>query len=89
MYIDNNAVIGAIAKGQTAGNPAHTFITGMWMIACSLSTTLWFERVPSQSNAADLPARAQLPELPIGSIAPYLSSGECIGYANRVFPPLF
>ena len=62
VFIDNNAVLGALVRGQTSGMPAHAFISALWMIAHSHSVTVWFDRVPSGVNIADLPTRFKIPE---------------------------
>ena len=89
VYVDNNAVLGALVKGQTAGNPAHAFISGMWMAAATLSMTIWFERVPSATNVADLPTRGRTPGYEYGSILPFFPLKEWLDYTHRAFPPLF
>ena len=89
VYVDNNAVLGALVKGQTAGNMAHSFITGMWMVASSLSMTIWFERVPSATNVADLPTRNKTPGYKCGDRLPFLPLGEWLDYTHRVFSPIF
>ena len=86
VFVDNNAVLGAIAKGQTAGNPAHGFISSMWMIAATLSMSLWFERAPTGVNIADLPTRFRTPDFPIKNESGYIGLDEWVQFTNRVFP---
>ena len=89
VYVDNNAVLGALVKGQTQKNPAHSFITGMWMVATTLSMTIWFERVPSGTNVDDLPTRNKTPGYPCLHRGPYMPLSEWLIYTNRVFTPIF
>ena len=89
VFIDNNAALGAIVKGKTEGDPAHSFITAMWTIAATLSITLWFERVPSAVKVADLPPRRQLPGYPVLMNTPYIELTEWAGVYKSHFNPLF
>ena len=89
VFVDNYAVLGPIVKGRTAGQPAHSFISGMWMLAATLSISLWFERVPSALNIADLPTRYKIPEYPVLNSSGFIPLNEFLEYANRIFTPVF
>ena len=89
IFIDNNAVLGAIVRGQTNGNPAHSFVSAIWMIACTFSISIWFDRVPSAVNIADLPTRFREPEFPVMNRAEFPSLDEWLEFVNRVFTLTF
>ena len=46
VCVGNSDVRGSIVKGHTSGQPGHSYISGMWMVAASLSTSLWFGGYP-------------------------------------------
>ena len=87
IFVGNNAVLGAIVKGQTAGNPARGSISSMWMIAATLSMSLWFERVPTGANIADLPTRFQTPDFPVVNETGYTPLEEWVLVRKSCFPP--
>ena len=89
VFVDNNAVTGSIVKGQTPGQPAHSFISGMWAIAASLSISLWFERAPSALNIADLPTWFKIPGYPIAKSTGFLPLQQWVNFTNRIFYPCF
>ena len=61
VFVGKNAALGAIVKAQTADRPARSFISSMWMIAATLSISLWSERAPTGVNIADLPTPYKRP----------------------------
>ena len=65
IFVDNNAVLGAIVKGQTPVSIAHCFLSAMWLIASESSFSIWFERVASIDNIADVPTRNGVMPLPV------------------------
>ena len=89
IFIDNNAVLGAIVRGQTNGNPAHAFVSAIWMIACTFSISIWFDRVPSAVNIADLPTRHREPCYPVLNREDFPALDDWLEYVNRVFSPTF
>ena len=89
IAIDNNAAIGALVWGQTAKNPAHKFVSDIWAIACSYSMSIWFERAPKGVNIADLLARFGPPSYRALNNEGPPPLNEWLGYANRIYTPLF
>ena len=87
LFVDNNAVFGAIAKGRTAGNLSRSCIADIWAVDVALSITRWFERVPPASNLGDLPTRLRTPGYPVRINAPFISLVEWAGYNNLNPPP--
>ena len=88
IYVENVALLGAIAKGGTPGKPAQPIIVAMWVVATALSTTLWFGRAPSATNDADLPTRTKTPCSPTVLNLPFIGIQEWLDYTNRIFTPI-
>ena len=44
-YVDNNAVLGAGARGQTRGSIAHNMISALWMTVAIFDISLWLGRL--------------------------------------------
>ena len=85
VFVGNNAALGSIAKGQTSGQTPHSYISGMWMLTAPLSISLWFGRVPSALNIADLPTRYKIPGYPIINSSGFTPPQRMI----RIYAPYF
>ena len=84
IFVDNNAVLGALVKGTSRVLVARRFISTFWWIVSMFSISVWFERVASEWNCADAPSRnVRLPfptrhDDPFGSLEEFLSIQESI-----------
>ena len=56
-YVDNDPASNGLVKGAAKFKVAHNFILRFWQLVCDRSIAVWFERVPSPLNLADLPTR--------------------------------
>ena len=56
VYIDNNAALSARIKGDSCSIKVGRLISFLWYISATLDIALWFERVSSALNIADLPS---------------------------------
>ena len=57
IYIDNNAALSALIKGDSCSIRVGRLISFLWYLSAAFDITLWFERVSSALNIADLPSR--------------------------------
>ena len=57
IYIDNNAALSALINGDSSSIAAYYLIATLWYIAAAFEIAIWFERVESARNIADLPTR--------------------------------
>ena len=85
VYIDNNAVSGAIVKSQTSIAIAQNMIGALWLLAANFNISLWFDRVPSLANIADLPTRDKALPFQAGNSGPFKLMEEWIGWDENFF----
>lgn len=64
IFIDIDAVTWPLIKGETKGKFDHRLIDSLWYSAAIYSISIWFERAPSDLNAADLPTMGGIAPLP-------------------------
>ena len=57
IYTDNNAALAALINGDSSSAAASILIATLWFIAAAHDIALWFERVETSRNIADLPTR--------------------------------
>lgn len=57
MFIDSEAVRGAFLKSWSAKSDSDNMIEVVFQVEESFDVPLWIERVPSQSDPADLLSR--------------------------------
>ena len=78
-FVDNNSVRDMLAKGSSPATQLFTMLVEVGRLTHIVQAMIWYSRVPSKSNIADLPSR-QLPEqaarLIKGIVGPKLSLGE-------------
>ncbi|CAK9102393.1 Uncharacterized protein SCF082_LOCUS47864 [Durusdinium trenchii] len=78
-FVDNNSVRDMLAKGSSPAIQLFTMLVEVGRLTHIVQAMIWYSRVPSKSNIADLPSR-QLPEqaarLIKGIVGPKLSLGE-------------
>ena len=53
--MDNDPASNGLVRGAAKFKVAHNFILRFWQLVCDRSIAVWFERVPSPLNLADLP----------------------------------
>ena len=83
IYVDNNAALAAIINGDSSAPAAFPLIAVLWFLAASYNIALWFERVESSKNIADLPTRGvQLP-FPVRDSAFFPKLEEALAYYTR------
>ena len=80
VYIDNNAALSALIKGDSCSMKVARLIAFMWYISATFDITLWFERVSSALNIADLPSRGV--KLP----SPITNPGNLIPHPPNIAP---
>ncbi|CAE7245188.1 unnamed protein product [Symbiodinium sp. CCMP2592] len=61
-WIDNNACLYGFVKRYSPSASMMRLISLVALMESSMEALLWFERVPSKSNPADLPSRGQFAE---------------------------
>ena len=64
-YVDNDPSSNGLVRGAAKFPIAHYMILRFWQLMCKRSISVWFERVPSPLNLADLPTRNR--SLPVKS----------------------
>ena len=57
IWTDNESGEGALAKGSAKASDHNLLSHATWMLAAQLGLSIWFERVPTKLNVADLPSR--------------------------------
>ena len=57
LFVDNEVACAALAKGSARNKGALPLLYALWAIAAQRDIGLWTERVPTEVNPADLPAR--------------------------------
>ena len=75
LFIDNNAALHALVKGDSSVPMARWIVQECWSILAYTAARAWFERVPSSSNPADAPSR-QLPLTLPSCLAAQWETGE-------------
>ena len=65
IFVDNNAALCALIKGDSLSVPVSRLIPSMWYLSATFCITLCFERVSSASNIADAPSRGRALPLPL------------------------
>ena len=73
-YIDNNAALAAILKGDSSSIDASNLIATLRFIISTYDIAVWFNRVETARNIADLPTRNKPLPFPVAE--------------NSAFPPL-
>ena len=80
VYIDNNAALAAIINGDSAADAAFPLIATLWFIAAQHNISLWFERVESSRNIADIPTRKGVLSFPVRENATFPRLEEALEY---------
>ena len=57
LFIDNNAVLCSITRAASRVEVADGYVSALWWLIAFLDIRIWFERVTSGDNPADLPSR--------------------------------
>ena len=57
IFVDNNAALGAILKGDASNVAISLAILMFWEAVNKYGIRIWLERAPSAANPADLPSR--------------------------------
>ena len=60
VFLDNDGVLGRIISGKSGLGLDGQIIQGILEREQSLRSVVWYERVPSAANIADLPSRGLL-----------------------------
>ena len=69
IYIDNNASLSALIKGDSCSIRVGRLISFLWYLSAAFDITLWLERVSSALNIADLPSMRSKTAFPASRIA--------------------
>ena len=80
VYMDNNAALAAIINGDSSSPAAFTLIATLWFIAATYNIALWFERVHTLSNIADLPTRSKPLPFPVKNTMSFPPLREAVAY---------
>ena len=59
VYVDNNAALAAITKGSAKIEAVNGVVRALWGGLALSGWYVWFARVPSKANPADVPSRAR------------------------------
>ena len=60
FYIDNDAARQGLIRGYSPSKASCKLISAAWLEVARLRTMIWFARVPTRSNIADLPSRGKI-----------------------------
>ena len=58
VYVDNNAALSALINGDSSSTAAFPLIAIVWFLSAAFNIALWFERVETHRNIADIPTRS-------------------------------
>ena len=83
IYVDNNAALAALINGDSSSSAAFSLIATFWYIAASHNIALWFERVHTSNNIADLPTRGRSLPFPVGKTEGYPHLAEALSFYSR------
>ena len=71
LYIDNNAALAALINGDSSSLAAFYLVDSLWRLVTAHNIAIWFERVESPRNIADLPTRNRPLPIPVLGTAPF------------------
>ena len=87
VYIDNNAALAAIINGDSSSPAAYTLIATLWFVAATHNIALWFERVHTLNNIADLPTRAKSLPFPVKNTTDFPPLRQAIAHYRQHIAP--
>ena len=82
-YIDNNAALAAIIKGDSSSTAASKLIATLWFIISTYDIAVWFNRVETARNIADLPTRNKPLPFPVAENSAFPPLSEVIEFYNQ------
>ena len=62
-FVDNDAAKDGLIKKYSPSSASNELIEAFWSLEASMGSYAWLERVPSKSNPADAPSRADFEAL--------------------------
>ena len=83
VYIDNTAALAALINGDSSAAAAFPLIAVLWFLSASYNITLWFERVETHRNIADLPTRGVTLPFPVRDCAFFPRLEDAIAFYVR------
>ena len=63
IFIDNESARHGLINGSSPSISSQELITAVWQEILRLHASVWFARVPTVANIADLPSRGRWKEL--------------------------
>ena len=91
VFIDNNAALAALINGDSTSIAAYYLIATFRYIVFAYDIAIWFDRVESARNIADLPTRNRSLPFPVGEIAYFPHIQEVLNFYQekiaRYIPP--
>ena len=82
IYIDNNAALSAPIIGDSSSIAAYYLIATLRYLAAAFDIDIWFERVESARNIADLPTRNKSMPFPTLEMASCPHLADAVGFYN-------
>ena len=82
-FIDNNAALAAIVNGDSSSLSASQLIDTLWFIISTRDISVWFNRVESARNIADLPTRNKPLPFPVAENATFPPLSDVIDFYNQ------
>ena len=83
IYTDNNAALAALINGDSSSRAAYTLIATFWFIAATYNMSVWFERVETKRNIADLPTRNVALPFSSNEISEFPSLSEALDFYEQ------
>ena len=83
MYTDNNAALAEVIKGDSTSVASSYIIATLWRLVASCDIAIWFERLESARNIADLPTRNRPIPFPALEIDSYPRLQEVLSFYNE------
>ena len=85
IFVDNNAVLGAFAKGSSKVDISRSFVSTFWWVASMFSISIWLGRVSSASNCADAPSRNRALPFAVSHDCSFDSLQEWLSIQGEIF----